>query len=46
VAGQNSLMNERFVGAEISNQKRLEIKNFAARSVDFFSPSEGGAVSL
>ncbi|ODS11276.1 TcfC E-set like domain-containing protein [Vibrio scophthalmi] len=41
VAGQNSLMNERFVGAEISNQKRLEIKNFAARSVDFFSPSEG-----
>ncbi|ANU35672.1 TcfC E-set like domain-containing protein [Vibrio scophthalmi] len=41
VAAQNSLMNERFVGVELSNQKRLEIKNFAARSVDFFSPSEG-----
>lgn len=41
VAGQNSLINERFIGVDLSNQKLLEIKNFAARSVDFFSPSEG-----
>ncbi|HDY8067374.1 TPA: TcfC E-set like domain-containing protein [Vibrio vulnificus] len=41
VAGQNSLVNERFFGVEWSNQKLLEIKNFAARSVEFFSPSDG-----
>ncbi|HDZ3732063.1 TPA: TcfC E-set like domain-containing protein [Vibrio harveyi] len=41
VAGQNSLVNERFFGAELSNQKLLEIRNYAARNVEFFSPSDG-----
>ncbi|WCP80138.1 TcfC E-set like domain-containing protein [Vibrio harveyi] len=41
VAGQNSLANERFFGAELSNQKLLEIRNYAARNVEFFSPSDG-----
>ncbi len=41
VAGQNSIINDRFVGFEISNQKLLEVNNFSARNVEFFSPSDG-----
>ncbi|TWD40950.1 FimD/usher-like TcfC protein [Vibrio crassostreae] len=41
ISGQHSLINDKFVGVELSNQKLLEVRNFAARNVEFFSPSDG-----
>ncbi|MGD1448228.1 TcfC E-set like domain-containing protein [Vibrio harveyi] len=40
-AGQNSLLNDRFLGIELSNQKLLEVNNYDARNIEFFSPSDG-----
>ncbi|MET2851041.1 TcfC E-set like domain-containing protein [Vibrio owensii] len=41
LAGNQTLINERFLGLEFSNKNSLEIKNHASTAVEFFSPSDG-----
>ncbi|KFA99255.1 TcfC E-set like domain-containing protein [Vibrio sp. ER1A] len=41
VAGQNAFFDGKFVGVQLSNQKLREIKKFATKGVEFFSPSNG-----
>lgn len=41
LAGNQTIINDRFVGVEFSNKNSLKITNHASSAVEFFSPTDG-----